>query len=714
MTMRPCQPSTLHRFVWLTVQLLFLALGGRAFAAPPTAVASAPHRPVIALATSDASRGPLALAPHDGVYSGEVAITNEGAEPLVVSRIAIRGDDEDVRAPSRLSVRFTEGGTTTATIPPAASKHATVTWSPERNPRMRQVFAHVVVTSNDEQAGEVAIGVTAHLASPLPWLTAHALSWLTFLPLLGALVILGISATGRGDEDSARVIALVVTGLQCALALWIYARFQGDVTRLDGNDGYQFIEHAVWVRSFAAEYFLGVDGVSMPMVLLTALLGFIGCLASEGVAKHTRAYYALYLALATGMMGVFVSLDLLLLYVFWEALLLPLYFLVGIWGGPRKEYAATKAFLVVFTGSVLLLLAFVALYVNADRTFLVDGTAVTHTFSIPELTRVSFAGKHLTIFGVSWSNAIWGLLFVGFAIKLAMFPFHTWLPDAQVEAPTPVSMLIAAILLKMGAYGILRVNFAILPDATRWAAGAVVAFGVVNVVYGAFCAMAQDDLKRLVAYASVSQMGFCLIGMGSLTPEGIAACLVQMVSHGLIVAMLLLLVGAIEDRARTRSIRAFGGLGAEMPLYAVLFGLALMASLGLPGLSGFWGEALALFGAFPGYRALTTIAASGVILSAAYNLGVFRRMFLGAFPESWRSSAALEPFAGRFPDLTGRELASLVPLALLVVVLGFWPVPLFTLIAGGLHDVTSLVDPAGPDQLAALLHRAPYALAMNP
>jgi NADH-quinone oxidoreductase subunit M len=252
----------------------------------------------------------------------------------------------------------------------------------------------------------------------------------------------------------------------------------------------------------------------------------------------------------------------------------------------------------------------------------------------------------------------------------------------------------------MGAYGILRVSFAILPDATRWAAGAVVAFGVVNVVYGALCALAQDDLKRLVAYASVSQMGFCLIGLGSLTPEGIAACLVQMVSHGLIVAMLLLLVGAIEDRARTRSVAAFGGLAAEMPLYAVLFGLALTASLGLPGLSGFWGEALALFGAFPGYRALTTIAASGVILSAAYNMGVFRRMFLGVLPESWRSSAALEPFAGRFPDLTGLELASVVPL--------------FTLIAGGLRDVTSLVDPSGPDQIAALLHRASNALAMSP
>jgi NADH-quinone oxidoreductase subunit M len=306
------------------------------------------------------------------------------------------------------------------------------------------------------------------------------------------------------------------------------------------------------------------------------------------------------------------------------------------------------------------------------------------------------------------------LLFVCFAIKVPMFPFHTWLPDAHVEAPTPISVVLAAVLLKMGTYGMLRVNFAILPEATRWAAGAVVAFGAVNVIYGAFCAMAQDDLKRLVAYSSVSHMGFCLIGLGSLTPQGVAGCLFVMVSHGIVTSMLFLLVGVLYDRGHTRSVRAFGGLAGEMPVFTTLAGLAFMASLGLPGLSGFWGEALALLGAFPSHRAITAVAATGLVLAAAYNLGAFQKVFLGPLKSAWRTSGELDRFGGRFPDVTARELASIAPLAVLTVVLGFWPVPLFALIAGGVRDATSFVDPAGPDQIASLLHGASRALAMLP
>jgi NADH-quinone oxidoreductase subunit M len=673
-----------------------------------------PKKPLVALETDDGGRGPIVLSPRDGAYSGELTILNRGAEPLVVSRVAIRGDDEDIRAPARLSARFGEGGATTATIAPGADKRVMVTWTPGRSPRMRQVFAHVVVTSNDEETGEVAMGVRAELAAPVPFVSGHLLSWLTFLPLGGALLVVFLQLAGRGGRRAPRAIALTATALQCLIAIAIASLFRGDVTRLDGNDGFQLIEHAIWVRSFNVEYFVGVDGISVPMVLLTALVGFVGCIASGGIDKQQPGYYALYLLLATGAMGVFVSLDLFLFYVFWQVTLLPMYFLIGVWGGPRRERAASKFVLTMLVGSVFLLLAFLALYVESDRTFLVDGTLARHTFSVPELSRVSFGGKHVTIFSVAFVKVVGLLLLGGFAIKAPMFPFHTWLPDAHVEAPTPVSVLLSAVLLKMGTYGMLRVNLAILPEVTRWAAGAIVALGAVNVVYGALCAMAQDDVKRMVAYSSVSQMGFCLIGIGSLTPQGVAGCLFVMVSHGIVTAMLFLLVGALDDRVHTRSMRAFGGLAGEMPLFAALAGLALMASLGLPGLSGFWGEALSLLGAFPSHRAIAAIAATGLVLAAAANLGAFQKLFLGPLKDAWRTSVELDPFGGRFPDVTGRELASLAPLAVLTIVLGFWPMPLFSLIAGGVRDATLLVDPPGPDQIASLWQGASQALAILP
>jgi NADH-quinone oxidoreductase subunit M len=319
---------------------------------------------------------------------------------------------------------------------------------------------------------------------------------------------------------------------------------------------------------------------------------------------------------------------------------------------------------------------------------------------VPELARVAWSSKGLLILGMSGVKIVWIWMFVAFAIKIPMFPFHTWLPDAHVEAPTAISVILAGVLLKMGTYGILRFNFTLLPEATRWAAPAMAVLGVIGILYGAFCAMAQKDLKKLVAYSSVSHMGFCLLALGALTPQGIEACIVQMFNHGLITSMLFTLVGVVYDRVHTRDLDKFGGLATEMPLYSAFVGFAFMASLGLPGLSGFWGEAMTFIGAFPRYRVLTILAATGVIVTAAYHLWALQRMFLGKFREEWRTHKYLEPFGGKFPEINKRELASLVPLAALVLLLGFWPRPLLNLIDRGALQMHRWIDAPGPTQVA--------------
>src|SRR5438034_11147340 len=379
----------------------------------------------------------------------------------------------------------------------------------------------------------------------------HVLSYMTFIPLAGAVVVLLLPGK---SHNLIRWVAAVFTAPPLVMAMWLFANFDPAKT------GFQFKEQVAWIPAYNIKYFVGVDGLSISMVLLTALLSFICIFASWGIEKAVKGYFALFLLLDTGMLGVFVALDFFLFYIFWELMLLPMYFLIGIWGGPRREYAAIKFFLYTLFGSVLMLLALLALYFNSEP----------HTFDMTVM--IAQANKYGTQplpfwpfdqLGWGFQHLVWMALFIGFAIKIPAFPFHTWLPDAHVEAPTAISVILAGVLLKMGTYGILRINYPMLPVATAdmayWLLGAL---GAWNIIYGAFCAMAQKDLKKLVAYSSVSHMGFTLLAMAALTPQGIQACLVQMFNHGLITGMLFTLVGVVYDRVHTRDLDRFGGLAS--------------------------------------------------------------------------------------------------------------------------------------------------------
>ena len=496
----------------------------------------------------------------------------------------------------------------------------------------------------------------------------HILTYMTFIPLMGAAVIVCL------PSEKVRWIkwtAVVFTFIPLVLALHLYQVFNANIT------GMQFIEGPYpWIESFNVDYYMGIDGISVTMVLLTALLSFICIFASWGINKAVKAYFALFMLLHTGMMGVFCALDFFLFYIFWEVMLLPMYFLIGLWGGPRREYAAIKFFLFTLFGSVFMLLAMLWMYFSTDP----------HTFNMIELMSAYPQWPYYQrIF-------VWFALFIGFAVKVPLFPFHTWLPDAHVEAPTAISVILAGVLLKMGTYGMLRFNFGMLPESTAAFGTFMMVIGVVNILYGAFCAMAQKDLKKLVAYSSISHMGFVMIGMASFTPEGINGAVLQMFNHGTITAMLFLLVGVIYDRAHHREIEGFGGLLNQLPIYSAVTAIAFFAALGLPGLSGFISEVLCFIGAFQRNKILTVLAVTSVIITAAYMLWTYQRMFLGPLNEKYKSLKDML-FIDKSYWFFGREFFTLAPLAVIVIVLGVYPHPVLNLIRTSLINLNQAILP---------------------
>ncbi len=518
------------------------------------------------------------------------------------------------------------------------------------------------------------------------------LSFITLLPLFGMVILLFIP---KKQELIIKSTTLVITGIQLVVAIFLLKNYNYSLGGINDPSTFQFIEKFrwidisgfSWIGNIKIDYFLGIDGLSIPLVLLTALITFIATLSSWSINKSVKGYFIMFLLLDTGMMGVFVALDFFLFYIFWELMLLPMYFLIGIWGGPRREYAAIKFFLYTLLGSVFILLVMIGLYFSTTET-LANGTKV-FTFNMLSMMNP----QNFTVQGIlsplnpgNLRLIAYIALFVGFAIKIPMFPFHTWLPDAHVEAPTAISVILAGVLLKMGTYGILRVCYPIFPDITRQLVWYIALFGMINIIYGALCAMAQKDFKKLIAYSSISHMGFVLLGMASLNSMGISGAIFQMFNHGTITAMLFLSVGVIYDRAHTRGIEEFGGLATQMPIYSGFTTLAFFAAIGLPGLSGFVSEAFVFLGAFgfASIRVLTVISTLGILLGAGYMLWTFQRVFLGGLKEKWAS----------LKDLTFREYAMLVPLSVIIIFLGFYPAAMLNIMNSSVNAMVKVMTNA--------------------
>ena len=503
------------------------------------------------------------------------------------------------------------------------------------------------------------------------------LSLVVFFPALAALGILFF--VNKKDEGRIRWLANIAAFIGFLLSLPLWFAFDAS------GPQFQFGERYSWIPSIGVEYNIAMDGISLLLILMTTLLGFIAILSSwKAVTERVKQYYVFLLFLQTGMLGVFVALDFFLFYVFWEVMLVPMYFLIGVWGGARKLYAAIKFFLYTLVGSVLMLLGILALY------FAHHAATGEYTFDLVRLMETSYAsGLQFWVFLA---------FFIGFAIKVPMFPFHTWLPDAHVEAPTAGSVILAGVLLKMGTYGFVRFSIPLLPEASRDAVWWVATLAIIGIIYGALVALVQKDWKSLVAYSSVSHLGFVMLGIFALNTLGLEGGILQMINHGLSTGGLFLLVGIMYEQRHTREIAAYGGIAKVVPVYAAMFLVIALASMGLPMLNGFIGEFLILQGIFQVNWIYAAFAVSGIVLGAAYLLWLYQRLMFGKLDREENRALA---------DVTRRENATLIPIVALCIFIGVYPKPFLDKLAVPVANIVERLDPTAGQTVSAELPGAP-------
>jgi len=502
------------------------------------------------------------------------------------------------------------------------------------------------------------------------------LSLVVFLPLVGAGVI---AVLPKAQPALMRLVALIASGAALVFGIIALVRFDFHQSRV-----FQFTVNTRWIDSIGARYHMGVDGIALPLLVLTVALTFLCVIYSQKIMPKpqdkVKGFFALVLLLETGMAGTFTSLDLVLFFVFWEMVLVPMYFIIAIWGSERKEYSAIKFFLYTLFGSVFMLLGFLAMYFKS-----VDPVTGGHTFDM-----IRLQGQHFG--GVGFQNLVFLGLFLGFAIKVPMWPFHTWLPDAHGDAPTVGSVLLAGILLKMGAYGFIRIALPLLPHAAKDWAPYIGGLAVISILYGALCCLAQTDIKRLIAFSSVGHMGFVMLGISTLTDKGINAAVFGMVAHGVITGMLFFLAGSLYERYHTRQIDDIGpGVLQKLPRIGAIFVFVAIASLGLPGLAGFWGEVIALLAAFnPArglpvalFRSYMVLGGIGTILTAGYMLWLIQRLNLGVVREKWASDPSID-------DVRPAEVFAWSPLLVGILALGIYPRAIFDITNGAVTGLARL------------------------